>query len=146
MQELFSSRQTTQAMWLSRRILCALHFLTGSTRPPRAMRFKIQMMVTDLQGWKNSGNLKTTATKKEHKAIEKTNPVWTLTDPCLHCSRPGLIDYHGKDRGLVGMLEFFQSHGTDLLASKYQVKCTSSAVKEHGFQTPSTCIICLKLY
>lgn len=43
-------------------------------------------MVTDVQGWYDS-----------------ENNVAKLTDPCLHCTRQGLLDDQYKDRGLVSV-------------------------------------------
>lgn len=43
------------------------------------------VLVTDVQGWFN----------QDEKRVY-------LTDPCVHCSRPNLMDDQFKDGGLIG--------------------------------------------
>ena len=44
------------------------------------------VLVTDVQGWFNQ---------------DQEKQVY-LTDPCVHCSRPNLMDDQFKDGGLIG--------------------------------------------
>eukprot|EP00873_Tetraselmis_striata_P016286 jgi/Tetstr1/436550/TSEL_002705.t1 len=64
----------------------------------------VQLMVSDVQGFKTSGKV------ANKKGGGRTTPTWMLTDPCIHCSHTGMIDAHSKDRGMIGMLEYFQTH------------------------------------